>query len=301
MKYAVIILNYKTHKDVIQAVKCVYENAEDSFGIVIVDNDSDEDQYLIQLQNDKTKILFLHENMGYARGNNKGAEHVLSLWNPKYLVFMNPDVLIDKKGTIENTIQEAEKHCAIGGQPLVNTIGNNWPPNKQVNIRRVRNYSDILVSSSIILKSIFRRKFERTIYGEKMPYNNCVRYEVPSGAFFIIEAKCFKDVGGFDERTFLYNEEEILGYKLKKRNQFFVLNPNYIVRHMQGISTGAHGGIINRFSMKCERDSLNIYMREYLRCGWIKVIGVNLLTYVDPFFQKIVLDIKKIVKKFRCE
>ena len=54
-----------------------------------------------------------------------------------------------------------------------------------------------------------------------MPYYNNITFEVPSGAFFLINTDIFKMVGLFDEGTFLYGEENILGYKIKEIEKKF--------------------------------------------------------------------------------
>ena len=55
------------------------------------------------------------------------------------------------------------------------------------------------------------------VYYKERPYERLIDFEVPSGCFFIIKTDAFMKVGMFDERTFLYAEEIILGYKLKER------------------------------------------------------------------------------------
>ena len=301
MKYVVIMLNYNSYDDACLAIQSVLCCATESYKILVVDNKSDDTDKLLNLRSDLVDVLTLEENLGYAKGNNEGAKYAIRKWNPQYLVFMNPDVVIKQKATIESVIRESELYGAIGGQPLVNTYGNNWPPDKQVNIRRVRNYTDILVSSSVVLKKIFVKKFGRTIYRELMPYNSSIKYEVPSGAFFVIKAIAFEKVGFFDGRTFLYNEEEILGYKIKENNDFFVLNCKCVVNHIQGKSTGAHGGIVNKFALNCELDSLSIYMKEYLKCNDIQIGIAKTIIRINPILEilegKLKLFIKYIIKR----
>ena len=67
------------------------------------------------------------------------------------------------------------------------------------------------------------------------PDNNGVaKVEVIPGCFFIIKADIFEKIGGFDENTFLFNEENILAIKIKELGMTNALsvNDSYIHNHI---------------------------------------------------------------------
>lgn len=269
--YAVIILNYNTAQDAIKATKSVIDSAldGDDYIVCVVDGGStkeNERDILQTYQHDKYVPLILDKNLGYARGNNAGIDYVKKYYDANYYVIMNPDVLIHDKGVIAHLIDQIKDDESLAGaQPLINNTRTQIDPLYQVNIRRVPSYTDCLVESSMLLKRIFRNKYERTVYKKEMPYKNKIRFEVPSGAFFLIRSKDFEQVGGFSPNTFLYQEENILGYKLKHLNKKFLLDPSVRVDHLQGGSTGSYRKHITEFSYQCNVDSMMVYMDECLK------------------------------------
>jgi GT2 family glycosyltransferase len=53
-----------------------------------------------------------------------------------------------------------------------------------------------------------------------------------------MRTQTFADMGYFDEGTFLFGEEYILGEKLRRLGKALILDPQECVRHFQGASTG---------------------------------------------------------------
>ena len=271
--YAVIVLNFNTSKDSRTAIESICNNAtSEYYHICLVDNASTKEGEIDQLKNieleyENVSLLLLNENRGYAFGNNEGIRFLEGKYNCKYYVIMNPDVEIIQLGTIESLISDINKESIIGAQALVDCDDVSETADSQINIRRVMNYSDILINSSWILKRVFKKRHNVLIYKNEMPFRKKIEFEVPSGAFFIIDAEFFKKIGLFDEKTFLYVEEMILGYKVKEQGKVFVLDPQYTVKHYQGKSTGSHRRTLSVFSEKCMVTSTCIYLQDYLHVG----------------------------------
>lgn len=302
LDYAAIILNYNTSLDAIQAAESVIEkSSSDNFIVCIADSGSKdkEIEILEKYQHEKVDIHILNKNLGYAKGNNAAVRHVLSIYEVKYLVIMNPDVKLMENGLVENLIEHInENKNAVGGQPIVNNIAEECPSNMQTQIRKVGNYADVLIRNSILLRKILKDRFFASQYGELKPFVGIIEYEVPSGAFFIVNTKTFLEVGMFDEDTFLYGEEEILGFKIKQLGKCFILDCGYSVNHFQGLSTGAHNGVQSRFSCKCLKDSNAVYLKKYLHCGKLKLAIVLFAIEFDYIISIIKYKMKHIIRYF---
>ena len=61
-----------------------------------------------------TYILTSRENLGFARGNNLGAEFAKKHLKPEYLLFSNNDIQITQPDTIEELIITLEGHPEVG-------------------------------------------------------------------------------------------------------------------------------------------------------------------------------------------
>lgn len=292
IKYAVIILNYNTADDAIVAASSIIDSALDNdFIICIVDGCSSKknQKEILQTANlSRTHLLFLDINGGYARGNNEGVRFLSTLYDFQYTIIMNPDVILSTKGTIDRLLQKLSEmdsdYCGI--QPLIWTPHFNNDASMQTCIRKVYSYFDCILDSFYPIRKLFSRKYKEIVYFEERPYKDYIPFEVPSGCFFIIKTEIFNKVGMFDERTFLYAEEIILGYKLKQLNYKFILNPFFKVIHEGGKSTGAHRKKVTSFSAKEEIKALSVYMKYYLRCNLLEIYVVRFLFMINFYIKK---------------
>lgn len=302
-RYAVIILNFNTAEDSIKAANSVISSSLiKDFIICIVDNASPniiDKEKLRYIDLPNTKVIFLEKNTGYACGNNEGIRRLSVQCEFEYTIIMNPDVLINQVGTIEELIHVIEESNSniVGAQPLINKIDLEVAANKQINIRRTWTYSDCLMNAFWLFKRIFKQKFDKTIYKSEMPYVKKMAFEVPCGAFFLIKTNVFNSVDLFDEMTFLYCEEPILGKKLKDKGFQFILVPEFCVNHYQGKSTGSHKKLITKFSLDCEIESTKIYLKNYLGVGKFKISIVNLLMLMSYYTKQMVFRIPNLFKR----
>ena len=272
-KYGVVILNYNSACDTAAAVQSVRECASDSYFIQIVDNNSSDKNtrnILNTLICSTVDVKYLDTNKGYAYGNNVGFKLIKG--QIEYLVIMNPDVKLVKKNCIEQLISEIENEPTevVGAQPLVWTQSVDKKKEYQVNVRKVYSTFDCLIESCFVLRKLFSHSIDKVVYRVEMPYKTPFMFQVPSGAFFLIDANTFDNIDGFDTNTFLYFEEVIIGKKLESLGKKFVFRPDIYVIHEQGKSTASTSKRVNQISYDYETDSIAYYMKTY--CGASKTI-----------------------------
>ena len=146
---------------------------------------------------------------------------------------------------------------------------------------------DILIGRFHLLKLLFKKKYDRLILANFRPYVDELDFETPCGAFFIIKTKIFQEIGLFDERTFLYGEERIIGYKVKEKGYKFLLMPSEKVVHEGGKSTKSNAKCTKWNAVRIGMDSVEIYMRYYLHRGGCIIAFSHFLTVVNWTIKKI--------------
>lgn len=297
VRYAVIILNYNTIEDAINAAQSVIYNAiESNYVICIADNASSKEydrRKLSQIRLTNTIVCQLETNIGYAFGNNVAIAKVIEKYQSDYIVIMNPDVLLLEKGTIEGMITTIEKQGKeiIGGQPLVWNCHYGDDASVQQNIRRVPDYKELCMIRFNPFKAIFRKKYSRYIYADKMPYKEHIQYYVPSGAFFIIRANEFRKLGYFDPNTFLYCEEHILGYKLREAGKKLLFMPEYKVRHEHGKSTAHNKYSFNKHAYKMGVNSCLYYAENYLGINKVQKWVLVFLCFLNRISMQMISNV----------
>lgn len=290
--YGVVILNYNVSDDAICAAQSVIKNAvKYSYIICLADNDSPKNNEIEKLESVKSancEVIKIQKNNGYARGNNEAIRHLLRKYEISYFIIMNPDVLIIKKGTIDRLIDRIavlpESYCGIS--PLIWTPSQGEDAKKQINVIHVPNYWDSVIDYFHFFKLIWKKRYARYVYKEEMSQLKEFDFEVPCGAFFIMRNKSFVDVDLFDERTFLYGEERILGYKLKMRGYKFLFSPNEMVQHEGGKSTNSTPKRVKWKAIIFGMDSADVYLRNYLHCSEITVFFTKLLIALNWGLKK---------------
>ena len=97
---SIIIVNYNLAKEIencLNSFLSIINSSEKiDYEIIIVDNNSpDKDLPEVEKKfvKDNIRFYYLHENLGFGKGNNFGFSNV----SGKYICFLNPDTIIKKE------------------------------------------------------------------------------------------------------------------------------------------------------------------------------------------------------------
>ncbi|MBQ9023717.1 MAG: glycosyltransferase family 2 protein [Bacilli bacterium] len=287
MKTGIVILNYNdydTTKDMIERIKsykCLNH-------ILIVDNKSTDRSYskLKKLENKNIEVIKTDDNKGYAYGNNFGVRYLDSKYKIDNIIISNPDVIVseDVIDTLINDLKNKEDISIIA--PIVEEkgiISRGWklPGFKEdllSNINYFHKYSKKLMS-----------------YDEEYYNNKLSRVEAVHGCFFMIRLKDFKEVGLFDENTFLYYEENILGRKLKEKGMFVYIDNTVKVIHDLSVSVDKTYNSIKKY--KILKNSQKYYEKNYNNLNIFGIILLRIFYYISLIISYIVIFITNIKRK----
>lgn len=179
----VIILTYNGKNDTLACLESLDAQGLDTFGIIVVDNKSDDclAGTVLQLYPDVV-YLQLEENRGWAGGNNAGIA-LAERMEAKFVCLLNNDTIIP-----EGTIQELERVASSFGICLLHPA---------------IDYADLAEGAQLDPEAgIAPGKFHpadesSTVFDLEFAYGACL----------MIPMDVFKRIGVFDERFFLQLEE----------------------------------------------------------------------------------------------
>lgn len=253
-KTLVIILNWNKPKETLECINSI-TNANGSFDILIIDNGSNNDNRALLIELIKNEynanilnlsnpeqaqknsseekniyIILSGSNTGYARGNNIGVILSLEL-GYRYSLISNNDVIVTDKNVIielENCIDQDQKIAWVAPK-ILNISGKTEGPFQKTEI------SELFFKKGILLPLwfLFKRKKEVSEFkihtnqyetGDATPY-------IFGGSFGLFRNTALKDVGFFDENTFLYSEEQIISERLNKKNYLKKYVPDSQIIH----------------------------------------------------------------------
>jgi len=207
--------------------------------------------------NSKVFILHSAENLGFAKGNNLGAEFLNRVVPCEHILFSNNDIILQPETNLSPLINHLDNDSSVGavGPAVVGLDGYHQSPHCRV-VTAYRQIGWILFSR---LRKKRKMVSESTTSLPTPPEGFC--YWV-SGCFMIMRAGVFEKVGGFDLDTFLYSEEPILAERLKAIGRKMYYCPVVSVTHMEG---GTTKETLNKPHIKRLLVESNcIYYRKYL-------------------------------------
>lgn len=198
MLTASIVSFHTPHTDLKRLIDCVEKtNIEILF---IIDNSSNDELRLFVKNN--PRIRYIHSiNLGYGSGHNIAIRQALEI-GTKYHVILNPDLYWE--GNIMGPLNEFMDDNPDCGLVMPKII---YPDGKIQFLCK-------LLPSPIDL--IIRRFIPFQTIQEKLSYNYELHWsgydkimEIPSlsGCFMFIRSSVLKEIGGFDERYFMYAED----------------------------------------------------------------------------------------------
>ena len=170
------------------------------------------DKHLYLIDNSKTteisnffdspEITYLHtkDNLGFGKGHN----YILNELKEKseYHLILNPDAYFDKD-VLPLLIRELQKDKSIGiiAPKIVYPNGD-----FQKSVRKFPNAWDLMVRRFPGLKSLFLKAFKKANYLDGT-LDKPIDVDAVSGCFQVFRTKVFLEIGGFDDRYFMYMED----------------------------------------------------------------------------------------------
>lgn len=199
----IIIVNWNAGnqlQDCLESIEAMHRDGFELNRVVVVDNASTDGSADCLEDIDLPLVVIRNvQNMGFAAACNQSAKDSKA----DYLLFLNPDTRLFKDSLIKPLAfmeQPENQQIGIVGIQLVDEIG-------RIARTCARFPTPVMFFSKMFgLDRLFPRYFPSHFMREWDHAETCEVDQV-MGAFFLIRRKLFKNLGGFDERFFVYFEE----------------------------------------------------------------------------------------------
>lgn len=302
-KTAVIILEYNNFEDTINCINSVEKYNTADIKYIIVDNNSTKqgvvpklNKFLnskfgqnclcinstdvIQIPLPYVTIICNDVNSGYASGNNVGIKYANSDSEISHILILNNDILF-----IEDIIPKMLEDLANNRRAAI--VSPILLKKNEVEIdkncaRRAVGFNDLLVRE--LFGCLFQKREKQYI-----PFkigDGLIKIELPSGSCMLIEKAFFLSIGGFDEHTFLYYEENILWSKINSKKYNNYLDTDIKCVHLGASSTKQ---VKSTFVFRESQKSMYYFAKEYLGASKIALLFLKMaqmLNYYKVVFFK---------------
>ena len=245
MDLSVIIVSYNSRFFLELCLSSLKEAAKNiKSEIIVVDNNSNDDSInMIKSLFPEVLLIENNINLGFSSANNLGVKKAKG----KFICFLNPDTIVSEN--LFNKIlkfKESNDKIGIIGCKMIDGQGKFLPESK-------RN----LPTLSMVLNKFLglKNNYHLNILNE----DEIGQADVLCGAIMLMNKKEFEDVGGFDEKYFMFGEDIDLSYKMKNKGLKNYYLGNLSIIHYKGEST-----IKNMKYYRSFYGAMGIYYRKFI-------------------------------------
>lgn len=170
------------------------------------------------------KIIFHEENKGFGFGHNANL-----LGTDGYGIIFNPDIILSENHLKEMTNHLAEQpECGLLAPKILNEDGTT-----QYLIRNHLNVFDYMLRfiPFKFVKMLFAKRLAK-FECRDLPDDQDSLVRMISGSFMVADLAKFNETDGFDERYFMYFEDNDLCRKMEQAGYKAVYSPQFTVVHL---------------------------------------------------------------------
>ena len=281
-KICMVIVNYNDFNmtsrllNNIKDYKCLKQ-------IVVVDNNSTDDSFEKLKEFESNRITIIkNSSRHFSSGLNAGAKYLIKKVGECNIIFSNSDIIIKGEEDLKRLSSDIKQDIVVVGPTIVE--------NKVLNRGWILPSTNMEILFNIpLLSRYFKKKFLK--YDED-EYNKDITYvDVVSGCFFVVDSKFLVDNDYFDEKTFLYYEEQIFAKKVIDKNKKEVVDNNVVIIHDHSVSIDKSVKRVAKH--KILKKSQRYYCKAYQKANLIQM-G---LLYITDFIYRGVLYIRCLIRR----
>lgn len=280
MDLSIAIVSYNVRDLLAECLSSVEESGRPlRQEVIVVDNASgDGSAEMIQDRFPHVQLIRNPQNLGFARACNQA----LRVSQGRYLLLLNPDTVV-VGDCLPRMVEYMEDHPACGAATCRVWLDRNreWSlSNFEVPTlwREVLVYTHCLgraVTPWRVLEREWRRRWEVWL-AEAPSEIECIQ-----GNFFLVRRRVFEQIGGLDERFFLYYEDVDWSRRIRHAGWKLFFYPGAgVIHHTSQSSKGVRDGLAGTL-----RDSQRHYLRKHF--GWLRTRSVLYLLALDGYLSRL--------------
>lgn len=262
---SIIIVNWNTRNLLAQCLQSVYDTANDlALEMIVVDNaSSDGSVAMVRGRFPQTRVIANSENVGFVHANNQA----IALCQGRYVLLLNSDTQA-LPGSLDKTVQfmDEHPHAGIVGVQLLNPDGTfqaSYTP------------FPTLWQEFLILSGLGRWLLRPTYpsYGPEAEKGAQRIQGYMEGAYLLARRKAVEQIGGLDERIFMYAEDVDWCYRFHQAGWEVWYLPHAPIIHYGGQSSKKRWG---QMEAELYRSRVYFFRKHY---GHLAAFCLKVLIY----------------------
>ncbi len=238
MKLSIIIVNYNVTELLRNCLSSIINFVQDlPYEVIVIDNQSPDSSWKdLMIEFPKVQFISSEVNYGFAIANNKAVKKAKG----EYVLLLNPDTELEGF-YMKEIVEFADQHQDLGclGIRMHDAAGKFLPESK-------RSVPDMFNSFEKLFTN-FQKKKSKSYYRNDINEFEIAEVEVITGAFLLIKRALYLEIGGLDEKYFMYGEDiDICFTLLRKKHKNWYYGKSAILHH-KGESTVRDAQYLERF------------------------------------------------------
>ncbi|PJJ76713.1 GT2 family glycosyltransferase [Thermoflavifilum aggregans] len=278
MKLSVILVHYQTPDYLELCLWAVRKAVQDIAAEILVVDNASPSQEIRVLSSYFPEVTWIWNtrNMGFGAACNQAASRA----SGTYLLFLNPDTLIDPDG-LQRALAYMDQH------PEGHALGP-WLQNSKGEFLKEARRAFPTPWNSLCkvlgLDDLFpRSRLLAGYYAGDKPTHELQPAEVLCGACMLIRKKAWDAVGGFDETYFLYGEDTDLCLRLHQQGLQSYFFPDWKVLHFKYRSMRSNPEVHRYYFFR----AMKIYVRKHFpHHQWYLFPGIEMMYRLSRFSSK---------------
>lgn len=229
---SIVIVNYNVRDYLNDCLKSIYQSKTNlNFEVIIVDNNSNDNSCTyLKPHFPQAKFIELNENLGFAKANNLGFKQA----SGKYVLILNPDTIVSTD-TLQTMYDFMEEHTEVtlAGCKVLNPDGTFQLPCRRGFPTPWTAFSKLFGLQKLFPKSKLFAKYNQTFRSIDETYY----VDAVMGAFMFARLDKILEIGGFEEKFFMYGEDLDLCYRIYQNNGKVAYFHQTSIIHIKGEST----------------------------------------------------------------
>lgn len=243
----VLLINYNKEEMTTKCLEGLLKVKKDKFSLntLVIDNNPenpisiDENKFVgINL-----KVIYNKENRGFAGGMNTGIKYAIEK-KADFIVVMNNDIEVDDS-FLEELLKTFEKSdCGIVSPKIYFAKGHEFHKDKykKEDLGNVIWYAGGTMDFKNVIAS--HRGVDEVDHGQ---FDELSETDFTTGCCMMVKKEVIEKIGFFDERYFLYYEDNDLSQRAKKAGFKIYYQPRSKLHHINAGSTGGSGSSLQDY------------------------------------------------------
>lgn len=227
----VVVVSYNSAEWLHRCLSSVPEASQrHESSVIVIDNASEDGSAdLVASEFPGVQLIRSLDNLGFARAVNRAAKSL----ETDYLLLLNPDGYL-QRNAIDELVDFAEAnpvYTICGGRTLT--------PTGDLDPRSCWAAPTLwsVAANAVMLSAVFRRS--RVFSPEAMvgyQRDHIRPVDIVTGCLLLIRTADWRELGGFDERYFVYGEDADLCLRARERGRRCAITPDAVMVHAGGES-----------------------------------------------------------------